>query len=109
MEQARVEWLDRVRLHLGSLPRLGQVIVTATCNFILPLTYPGSVEVRMSLGAPARSSVESYYDLWSGGRRYADGSAKIVWIDSETLKSTPMPDALREFCARTCAEIESAG
>src|SRR5581483_1131269 len=70
MEQARIEWLDRMRLHLGPLPRLGQVIVTAACNFILPLTYPGTVEVRMSLGAPGRSSVESYYELWSGGLRY---------------------------------------
>jgi acyl-CoA thioester hydrolase len=99
MEQARIEWLDRARQYTGPLPEIGQVIVTATCNFVVPLTYPGTVEVRMSLGPPGRSSVESLYELWSNGRKYADGTAKIVWIDASTLKSTPMPAALREFCA----------
>jgi len=106
MEQARIEWLDRARLHLGPAPGLGQVIVNASCTFILPLTYPGIVEVRMSLGTPSRSSVDSYYDLWSDGRKHAEGAAKLVWIDSATLKSTPMPDRLREFCAVAQADAE---
>ena len=35
------------------------VIVNASCNFIVPLVYPGTVEVRMFLGQPGRTSVDS--------------------------------------------------
>jgi acyl-CoA thioester hydrolase len=108
MEQARIEWLDRARAYAGPLPGIGQVIATATCNFILPLAYPGTVEVRMFFGQPGRSSVESLYELLSDGRKYADGSARIVWIDSTTLKSTQIPDALRAFCGMTYGVPSSA-
>jgi acyl-CoA thioester hydrolase len=107
MEQARVEWLDIVRRRLGAhLAGLDQVIVTAHCTFMVPLTYPGTVTVRMFLGPPGRSSIESQYELAMEGRTYADGGAKIVWIDGATLRSVPLPDALRAFCMSPGATSE---
>ena len=48
-----------------------------------------------------RDSVGSYYDIHMGGRKYADGAAKIVWIDLATGRPVPLPDAiaapLRDF------------
>ncbi len=95
MEQARIEWvqsLDPARdAHHGGA---GPVIVNASCTFIVPLVYPGSLEVRMYLGDPGRSSVGSYYEIWSDGRKFADGAAKIVWIDLASGRSVPLPDRI---------------
>ncbi|MEP6657077.1 MAG: thioesterase family protein [Betaproteobacteria bacterium] len=99
MEQARVEWLAQVRERLGAFPGQGQVIVNASCSFLVPLTYPGSVEIRMFLGAPGRSSIETGYELWKDRRKYAEGAAKLVWIDLETQRSAPLPKAFVELCA----------
>src|SRR5450755_1479466 len=52
MEQARVEWLESVREGAGDVGGLGSVIVNASCTFKLPLSYPGVIEVRMSVDAP---------------------------------------------------------
>ena len=95
MERARIEWLDAVRQRSGPFPGQGQVIVNASCTFIEPLEYPGTVEVRMFLEAPGRSSIESCYELWKDGRKHAEGAAKIVWIDLNTQRSAPLPDRLR--------------
>jgi len=99
MEQARIEWLDAVRERIGPFPGLGVVIVNASCTFIEPLEYPGTVEVRMFVGKPGRSSVESHYELWKEGRKYAEGAAKIVWIDLKTQRSAPLPERLRSLHA----------
>ena len=68
------------------------MIVNASCNFLVPLVYPGDVEVRMYLGAPGRSSIDSFYEISPTARTYADGAAKIVWIDFATGRSTPLPE-----------------
>ncbi len=97
MEQTRIEWFYACAQRLGvtAYEREGPVIVNASCTFHLPLTYPGEAEVRMFVGAPGKSSVESYYEIWMNARKYADGAAKLVWIDLETTKSAPLPTAFR--------------
>jgi acyl-CoA thioester hydrolase len=99
MEQARIEWLARVRERLGEFPGEGQVIVNASCTYLVPLTYPGTVEIRMFLGTPGRSSIETGYELWMDQRKCAEGAAKLVWIDLETQRSAPLPEAVVAFCA----------
>jgi acyl-CoA thioester hydrolase len=101
MEQTRIEWLFACAQRLGIVAYEGQgpVIVNASCTFHVPLTYPGEAEVRMFVGPPGKSSVESYYEISMDGKKYADGSAKLVWIDMKTTKSAPLPEALRALLA----------
>jgi len=95
MEQARIEWLfAQARSGDAYAAGSGPVIVNASCTFEAPLVYPGEVEVRMFLGEPGRSSVGSHYEIWTDGRRHAEGAAKIVWIDLATGRATPLPDAI---------------
>ena len=91
MEQARLEWLTK---HAPDAYKqgVGPVIANATCNFRIPLVYPRDVEVRMYLGAPGRSSIDSFYEIAADGTTHADGAAKIVWVDLGTGKSTPLPE-----------------
>jgi acyl-CoA thioester hydrolase len=91
MEQARLEWLAA---HWPDLYKqgTGPVIANASCTYRIPLVYPMDVEVRMYLGTPGRSSVDSYYEIVANGTTYAEGAAKIVWVDLLTGKSTPLPE-----------------
>lgn len=105
MEQARIEWLfDQARSHDAYAAGSGPVIVNASCTFEQPLVYPGDVEVRMYLAGPGRSSVGSHYEILKDGRRYAEGAAKIVWIDLASGRPTPLPEPiaapLRALAAR---------
>src|SRR5512141_987785 len=63
MEQARIEWLFANQPPGGAYRGTGPVIVNASCTFLIPLVYPGEVEVHMFMVEPGRSSVDSYYDL----------------------------------------------
>ena len=91
MEQARLEWLTK---HAPDAYKegVGPVIANASCTFRIPLVYPKDIEVRMYLGAPGRSSIDSFYEIVAGGTMHADGAAKIVWVNFATGKSTPLPE-----------------
>ena len=51
------------------------VIVNAGCTFLIPLTYPGTVEVRTYASKPGRSSVQTHIEMRLVGdeRLYAEG------------------------------------
>ena len=94
LEQTRIEWV--YGLHPDGKPYAGSgpVIVNASCTFLEPLVYPGEVEVRMYLAEPGRTSVGSHYEIWKDGRKYAEGAARIVWIDLASGRSVPLPEAV---------------
>jgi acyl-CoA thioester hydrolase len=100
-EQARIEWTYGLHPEGETYTQTGPVIVNASCTFLLPLVYPGDVEVRMYLGDAGRTSVGSYYEILKNGTKYAEGAAKLVWIDLATGRSVPLPDivtaSLRAF------------
>jgi acyl-CoA thioester hydrolase len=94
LEQARIEWIYGLHPAGEAYVGSGPVVVNASCTFLEPLVYPGDIEVRMYLGDLGRTSVGSYYEIWMRGRKYAEGAAKIVWIDLASGRSVPLPDAV---------------
>lgn len=99
MEQTRVEWLESLGYATAQTRSEGPVIVNASCTFLIPFTYPGSVEVRMYAGHPGRSSLPTYYELRPAGEDalYAEGAAKMVWIKPADGKSIPLPETMRQL------------
>ncbi|MBL8395589.1 MAG: acyl-CoA thioesterase [Candidatus Accumulibacter sp.] len=96
MEQTRVEFLEKLGFQVmpkGSAP----VIINASCTFLIPLNYPGVVEVRMFCGHPGRSSVPTHYEIrrQDDDTIHATGDSKMVWMDVASGKSVPIPDELR--------------
>lgn len=98
LEQARIEWYS----HIGRGEKAGieTVVVHCHCTYHAPLTYPGDIEIRTYAGSPGRSSFELLQEI----RRcddpetvYATGGSTVVWIDTETGKSTPLPDMIRQL------------
>ena len=95
-EQARCEWLELQGFRVAP-EGVAPVIINASCTFLAPLNYPGTVELQMFAGTVGRSSLETYYEMRLVGddKLYCDGSAKVVWMDAATGKSAPVPDAIR--------------
>jgi acyl-CoA thioester hydrolase len=105
LEQVRIEWMATLGLGMDMTAE-GPVIANASCNFRVPLVYPGTVEVKMFLGVPGRSSLPTYYEMRRVGEDtiYADGAAKLVWISTTTGKSIELPEAMRQVAATAQSE-----
>jgi len=98
MEQARISWFAKLAPKGEAWQSTGIVIANASCNYKRAITYPGTVEVKLHVGAPGGSSVLTYYDLRVDGDPvpYADGAAVVVFVNMKTQKSARIPDGIRE-------------
>jgi acyl-CoA thioester hydrolase len=98
-EQSRIEWLSCLGYGVDAEREETVVIVNASCTFLVPVTYPATVEVRLFVGKPGRSSLPTYYEMRVRGEEtlYAEGAAKLVWFVPRTGKSAPLPDDIRKF------------
>lgn len=97
MEQARIGWFDALIPEQGAWKETGIVIANASCNYKRPMVYPGTVEVKLFVGAPGGSSVPTYYEMHLEGDRhlYADGAAVVVFIDIAKQRPLRIPDGIR--------------
>ena len=96
MEQTRIGWFD-VLLPRAARHGNGIVIVSTSCHFRRAMTYPGTVEVRLYVGAPGASSIPTFYEMRvdDDPAPYATGEAVVVFIDSAKNKPVRIPDDLR--------------
>jgi acyl-CoA thioester hydrolase len=102
MEQARISWFEALIPEHEAWQSTAIVIANANCNYKRPITYPGTVEVRLYVGLPGGSSVPTHYELRviRGETRdpvpYADGDAAVVFIDLKKQKPARIPEAIRQ-------------
>ncbi len=98
MEQARIGWFDQLVPEDAAWLSSAIVIVNASCNYKRPITYPGTVEVNLHVGAPGGSSVPTFYELRvdADPLPYADGAAVVVFVNMKSRKPTRIPDRIRE-------------
>ena len=99
LEQARISWFEAIGAR-SAVNGQGPVIVNASCTFIKQLVYPGKVEIKTYVGELGRSSLQTYLELrpsYDAERIYAEGAAKVVWVDYEKEKSVPLPDSIRKL------------
>jgi acyl-CoA thioester hydrolase len=97
MEQARISWFAALVPEKEAWRSTGIVIVNASCNYLRPITYPGTVETKLYVGAPGGSSVPTFYELRvdNDPEPYADGAAVVVFVDMKTQKPARIPDGIR--------------
>jgi len=97
MEQARISWFAALVPEREAWTSRGIVIVNASCIYKRPITYPGTVEVRLQVGEPGGSSVPTFYELRVDDDPvpYADGAAVVVFVDMKTQKPARIPDSIR--------------
>jgi acyl-CoA thioester hydrolase len=102
MEQTRIRWFERLVPEEDAWQSIGIVIANASCNYRRAITYPGTVEVKLYVGAPGGASVPTTYELRvdADPEPYADGAAVVVFIDMRTQKSRRIPEAIRARLGR---------
>lgn len=99
MEQARISWFASLGVHPDPAGQ-GPVIINASCTFQKQLVYPGDVEVRTYAGKVGNSSFETWLEMrpsYDPGTVYAEGAAKVVWVDFAKGKSMPLPEKIRQI------------
>jgi len=98
MEQARISWFEQLVPEEEVWQSTGIVIVNASCNYKRPITYPGTVEVRLLVGPPGGSSAPTFYVLRVDADPvpYADGAAVVVFVDMKTQKPARIPEGIRQ-------------
>lgn len=96
-EQARVEWIDLFPQERDGNPAY-VVIIHTECSFLKELKAPGSVEITVFAGEVGRSSLVQHYEMRRTDKPdelVSIGSAKMVWVDPATGRSTPIPDRFK--------------
>ena len=98
MEQARISWFEQLVPEDEVWQSTGIVIVNASCNYKRPITYPGTVEVKLLVGPPGGSSTPTFYELRVDADPvpYADGAAVVVFVDMKTQKPARIPEGIRQ-------------
>src|SRR5512138_2772432 len=81
MEQTRISWFEALLQRGEAWGTTGIVIVNPSCNFRKAINYPATVAVKMYAGPRGSSSVPTCYDSLVKNEVYADGEAKIAFID----------------------------
>lgn len=100
-EEARIIWLSSLALG-GTEDTTGPVIIKTSATFLKELTHPANVVIETYADKAGNTSLETYHLLKDSetGAVYAEGYAKIVWMDRTTRKSTSLPDTLRALAAK---------
>ena len=97
LEEARVQWLAAIP-GMSLDDRIAPVLVASHVNYRRPLTWPHDVMVELYVDRLASSSVtigHRIVDQVDADVLYSDGSVVVVWMDTQTGKSAPLPEAVR--------------
>lgn len=105
MEQARISWFEALAPEADAWMQTGVVIVNAACHYKRPITYPGTVEVRLLVGRIGTSSVATHYELRvdADPEPYASGEATVVFVSMATQRPARIPDGMRARLERVAA------
>jgi acyl-CoA thioester hydrolase len=76
--------------------------VESRCRYRKPIAFPDDVDAGLRVAKLGRSSVTYEVGIFARGEDEvaADGSFVHVFVDRETRRSTPIPDALRSALLR---------
>lgn len=95
-ESTRLNWFETLGNEPLGTGEDGTVIVDNHAEYIHPILYPATLLVRMGVHSLGRSSFISTYTISIGEKLMTRGSAKVVWIDNQTMKSKPVPEVIRQ-------------
>lgn len=95
LEEARIRWFESAGndwLSNGRIPLLAAVQM----NYRLPIPYPARVFVELLTERVGNSSLTlGHRIVGEDDRLYADGHSVLVWIETESGRPVPLPDAVR--------------
>ena len=97
LEEARVQWLASIPgVSLGD--RICPVLASINVNYRQSIEWPSDIAIELSIDRVGNSSLTMGHRMLSSTDSsvlYSDGSVVMVWIDTQTGKSVPLPEAVR--------------
>ncbi|MET0289734.1 MAG: thioesterase family protein [Pseudoxanthomonas sp.] len=99
LEEARVRWLHAVMKGARMGSGISPVVANTNVNYRRSITWPGEIMVELFVERLGNSSVTIGHritDVEDESVLYSDGNVVVVWIDTATGKSAPIPDAVRD-------------
>jgi acyl-CoA thioester hydrolase len=97
LEEARVRWMLGVP-GVSMTDRIAPVVAANNINYKRPLAWPNDVIVELFVERLGTSSITIGHRIVSSrdeSELYSDGNVVVVWMDTHTGKSAPLPDAVR--------------
>jgi acyl-CoA thioester hydrolase len=90
--------IERGLLEPATSPVIGLVVETG-CRYSASLSFPEQIEAGLRVARIGTSSVRYEIGLFKADqdRAAAEGHFVHVYVDRDTRRPTPLPDALREF------------
>ena len=97
LEEARVRWMLGVE-GMSLSDRIAPVVAATNINYRLPIVWPNDIVVELFVERLGNSSVtigHRIVDQNDDSKLYSDGNVVVVWMDTQTGKSAPLPEAVR--------------
>ena len=97
LEEARVQWLAGIP-GISLTDRIAPVLVASNVNYRQPIEWPSEIAVDLFIEKIGNSSLTMSHRMLSSTDAsvlYSDGSVVMVWIDTQTGKSVPLPEAIK--------------
>ncbi len=101
LEEARVRWMLGVE-GVAMTDRIAPVVAATNVNYRLPIVWPNDIVVELFVERLGNSSVTiglRIVDQKNDSALYSDGNVVVVWMDTQTGKSAPLPEAVRAACS----------
>ena len=100
LEEARVQWLASITgITLGD--RISPVLASSNVNYRQSIAWPSDIAIELFIERIGNSSLTMGHRMVAAHDAsvlYSDGSVVMVWIDTQTGKSVPLPEAVRAAC-----------
>ena len=101
LEEARVQWLAGIP-GVSLTDRIAPVLVASNVNYRQPIEWPNEIVVELFVEKIGNSSLTMGHRMLSSADAsvlYSDGNVVMVWIDTRTGKSVPLPEAIKAALA----------
>ena len=76
------------------------VLARVEIDYLLEVYWPATLDIGIAVTGLGRSSIKMVQGLFLGDRCVARGREVLVLMDTQTRRSTPLPEDLRETILR---------
>ncbi len=98
LEEARVRWMHGVMNGAKMGSGISPVVANTNVNYRRPIVWPNDIVVELFVERVGTSSMTIGHRIVADNDDtvlYSDGHVVVVWIDTATGKSAPLPEAVR--------------
>jgi acyl-CoA thioester hydrolase len=102
LESARIALFERIGVVASGPSKVGPILATTTCDFLLPVHFPGTIRADVRVSRIGETSITMEYELRDAAAPdtlYARASSVVVLVDYDTMKKVRVPDDVRQAIA----------